>query len=157
MSRQAIIALVASVAVVALAFWGVTLLFPAPMDPIIGKWRIAKSSVCNDAGYMTVTPDALTFVDKNMSASPIVITAIESDANGPRLRAYIKGGLQEVDFLIPYKIVGDALTFGPSDWTPEARAKYPSQIAQMDATPISPGKMISKMLQLYQPYRRCPG
>jgi hypothetical protein len=157
MSRQVLIALVGSVAFVALAFWGVTLMFPSPVDPIIGKWRIAKMRECSDEHYMAVTPETLTFVDNDLSASPIVITAIESDADSRRLRAYIKGGLQEVDFHIPYKIVGDTLTFGPSDWTPEARAKYPSQIAQMDSAPFSPGKVIYKALQIYQPYHRCPG
>ena len=161
MSRQVLIALVASIAVVAIAFWGVTLLFPMPpssADTIVGKWRIAKAADCSDSGgYMIVAPDAVTFFGKGLSAAPIVVTAIETDSNGGHhLRAYLKGGLQEVDFLITYKIDGDALTFQSSDWSPEARAKYPSQIAQMDASPLSPGKMIAKILQVYQPYQRCP-
>jgi hypothetical protein len=160
MSRQAIIALVGSVALVLLAFWGVTKMFPAPPAPnsIVGKWAHKGASGCSDAeGYMEVTSDAVIFAGKGQTMSPIAIKAFEADANGPRLRAYFKGNLDTLDFHQPYKIEGDALTFGPSDWTPEARAKYPSQLAQLDAQPNSPGKTIYKALQSYQPYHRCAG
>jgi len=159
MSRQAIIALVGSVAFVLLAFWGVTKMFPAaPVpDSIVGKWAHKGASGCSDAeGYMEVTADAVTFAGKGQSMSPIAIKAFEADGSGPRLRAYFKGNLDTLDFYLPYKIEGDALTFSPSNWTPEARAKYPTQIEQLDALPMSPGKTIYKALQSYQPYHRCP-
>ncbi len=160
MLRQNIIALVGSVLFVAIAFWVVASFFPGapatPSDPIIGKWGLAKRSGCSDAeGYMTVTADAVAFYGKGLSTSPIVIKAFETDANGTRLRGYLKGGLENVDILMPYKIEGDALTFGPSNWAPESRAKFPNEIAQMDAGPWSPGKTIYKALQMYQPYHRC--
>jgi hypothetical protein len=160
MSRQAIIALVGSVAFVLLAFWGVTRMFPAGPAPaaIVGQWAHKGASGCSDAeGYMEVTANAVIFAGKGQTMSPIAIKAFEADANGPRLRAYFQGNLDTFDFYLPYKINGDALTFGTSNWTREARAQYPTQIEQLDALPNSPGKTIYKALQSYQPYHRCAG
>lgn len=161
MSRQAIIALVGSVAFVLLAFWGVTRMFPAgpatPGVPIIGKWQHAGASGCgDDEGYMEVTATAVTIIGKGQSLSPIAIKAFESDVNGPRLRAYFQGNLESLDFHQPYRIVDDTLTFGPSNWTPEARATNGATLTQLDAQPNSPGKTIYRVLQAYQPYHRCP-
>jgi len=159
MSRQVVIALVGSVLFVAVAFWIVTLLVPGPpADPIIGKWRIAGRSDCDEAkGYLAITTDSIVFTGKGKSVSPVVITAFDSDANGRRLRVYLKDGIDDMDFFLPYQITDDTLTFSTGAWTQEARNKYASQLSKMDGTPLSPPSLTSKILQIYQPLHRCTG
>ena len=124
---------------------------------------VRSTSVCKSssgppaATRIAITTDSITFNGRGKSVTPVVITAIDSDANGRRLRVYLKNGFDDMDFFLPYQIANDTLTFSSGTWTPEAQNKYAGQLTKMDATPLSPPSLTAKILQQYQPLHRCPG
>jgi hypothetical protein len=157
MPRRSRIALAGSVVVVVLlAFWGVTQFFPGKTDPIVGKWRADSSPQC-DAGATTlnVARDHLDLQRGNQPAKKLLtILAFETEGGTHRLRVTY----EEADFALfaPYQVAGDTLTFGKIDWTPEARAKYPDQIAMAEGAVGSMDDLIGLSFRADQPYHRCP-
>ena len=162
MSRQSLIALAGSVVVVLLAFWGVTLLFPGKTDPIVGTWRVNHSPQCDgNATTFTVAKD---HIEAQQGSQPpkrlFTVLAFEADGDMHRLRIQIgKDAPTDYALFASYQIVGDTLTFGKVDWTPEARAKYPDNIHAIEfATKMSTDDSIGLIFfRANQPYHRCPG
>jgi hypothetical protein len=158
MSRKLLVALVAGIAVVVLAFWGGTLLFRGPADPVIGKWRVDLSPSCDaGAAYLIVTRDEIYYRAPGKEKVEIgTIVAFEADGDARRLRVRYRKNAPGYDLSAPYRIVDDTLVFGHVDWTPEARANYRPDIEllerAMDNTEI--GNMLLASLQ---PYHRCAG
>ena len=157
MSRKLLIALVAGIAVVALVFWGATLLVRGPADPVIGKWRVDQSPGCDDsATYLVVTKGEIHYQTPgkpDLEAGTIV--AFEADGDAHRLRIRYRDNAPDFDLLAPYRIAEDTLTFGYIDWTPEARAKYASDIAMLEGA-MGESDIGNLLLAKLQPYHRCP-
>jgi hypothetical protein len=157
MPRRNLIALVGSVAFVLVAFWLVTLAFPGPQAAILGKWRTSGFPECNSAPlYFVFTKDAV-LLEARGNAPRIFakVTAIETDGDNHRLRFYV-GDRPGLDIAASYRIAGDELTFGDIDWTPEARAKYPGDVAALVATLAAKGDSIGGVFTRFQPFHRCP-
>jgi hypothetical protein len=158
MNRRNLIALVGSVAFVLFAFWIVTLLFPGTQstEAIIGKWRVNNSPKCDEkAGYLIVTKDEMVMHEEGKAHfTMFAILDFEASGDDRTLHVYAKNKVKDADLRMSYEVVGDKLTFGPVDWTPEARAKYPEVIAQFDA--LGGSEKTVGIIRLFQPFTRCP-
>jgi hypothetical protein len=158
MSRRNVIALVGSVAFVLLAFWFVTLAFPRHQGSILGKWRSGEDPDCDHAiVYYVFTKDAFA-LQRGRDTPRLVarISAIETAGDAHRLRVYFEDKLPDLDAYTTYQVVGDTLTFGSVDWTPEARAKYPDEITAIESRLAAKGQTLSLVVRPNKPYYRCP-
>jgi predicted membrane metal-binding protein len=157
MSRRVVIALVVGVVLVALGFWGVTLLLRGPADPVIGKWRADLSPGC-DAGatFLIVTSKEIYYqAPGEPKVEAVTVIGIETDGDARRLRVRYRDNAPGFDMLAPFRIVDDTLSFGNIDWTPEARAKYGPDIEMLERA-MGESDIGNMLLAQLQPYHRCP-
>jgi hypothetical protein len=158
-SRQNLIVFVGGLVVAIIAVGIVTLLFPGKVDPIIGKWRAERSPKCDDSAiYFIVTKGEIDVqLPGKAPIHVVMIDAFETDGDIRRLRVHLRDQEPDFNLTAPYQVIGDTLTFGNVDWTPEARAKYQSAIQMIEAALGTGEQSIgSTALKLYQPYHRCP-
>jgi hypothetical protein len=158
LSRNQLIALGASLAVVVIAFWLVTALFPGPPEPVLGKWRSKDSPRCDgQAVILVVTPTEIDLQDRGKPPTKIMgITAIESDGDAHRLRIFFPEKAPDYDLYAPYEVEHDTLTFGTLDWTPQAKRKYAGFTRSVDEVMAGSTPSFAGTLALHQPFRRCP-
>ncbi len=161
MPRRRLIALAGSVVVVLLlAFWGVTRFVSGKAEPIVGTWRADASPQCGaGANALIVARDHVDLQWSNKPAQRILtIVAFETEGDAHRLRVHYGKDIEaEFALYVPYQVAGDTLTFGKVDWTPEARAQYPKQIAMVeDAVGQSMDDLLGTSFRDNQPYHRCP-
>jgi len=155
MSRAQLAALVGSAAFVLLAFWLVTLMFPArgPVHDIIGKWRPDLVASCSEDIYIKISPNGLARKSADQPELPVMTkVAIIGERGKQQLLVGHESWPLTVKVAVATEVKGDELRFVSAEWTQEALAGH----QELKAPPFlgAPAKIL-QIMQKSQPLHWC--
>ena len=155
MSRAQLAALVGSAVVVLLAFWLVTLMFPAKSQAhdIIGKWRPDRVASCSEDIYIKISPNGLA---RKSADQPELTVMTKVAIIGERGKQQLLVGHESwpltVKIAVSTEVKGDELRFVSADWTQESFTGH----TELKSEPFlsTPAKILQTM-QENQPLHWC--